>query len=320
VFPLAQSQDKPVDEMTSYRPRGRSIEFLRAVAKAAGVNVVDHNGKGSERLVFGGSAEAVEKARKILAEVDSPPESVTVRAVLVEYMDGNTESRSLNIALSALGEKLGIGYIAGQGIGNVMTWRAPRLNTVLSAIDGDSRFRYIAEPSIRVVDGESAKFTVGSEQPTRGSVTTDNNGNATQAIDYKTAGVQINIEPRILADHVQIKISQEMSSFALTTTSNIDSPTILKRSASTTVSVRPGELIVLAGLDERKDTSSSSGLFFLPDWMRGTNHDDSRSQLVLMLEVQSDVVPGVVPDPPGTASESDPEHVSEGEAVRESVR
>lgn len=275
---------KVPDEIESYRPRGRSVEFLSAVARAAGALVVENKGK-ADRLVFSGTKEAMEKARKILAEVDSPPSSVHVRAVLVEFTDSNTSSRSLSVAFQAISDKLGVALAAGQQLANSLTIKAGNLQAVLSAIDGDSRFKYVAEPTIRVVDGETAKFSVGSDQPTRGAVTMDNNGNSQQSIDYKSAGVQINLEPRILADHVQLKVSQQLSSFALTTTSNIDSPTILKREAQTTISVKPGELVLLAGMDEQKDSSSSSGLFFLPSWMRGSSSEGTRSQLVLMLEV-----------------------------------
>jgi hypothetical protein len=40
-----ENKEKELSEITSYRPRGRSIEFLRAVAKSAGVTVMDFNGK-----------------------------------------------------------------------------------------------------------------------------------------------------------------------------------------------------------------------------------------------------------------------------------
>jgi type II secretory pathway component GspD/PulD (secretin) len=287
----------------SYRPRGRSVEFLGAVATAAGVTVIGSTAK-ADVLVYGGSKEFVERIRGILEEVDTPPASVSVRAVLIEFTDGSTTTHSLNVALTALAGKLGLVFNAGVRLaGNSLVWQTGSLNAVLSAIDGDSRFRYIAEPMIKVVDGEQAKFIVGSEQPTRAATTSDNSGNVQQSIDYKSAGVQIDLEPRVFADHVRLKISQQVSSFSLTTTSNIDSPTILKRAASTTVAVRPGELIVLAGMDERRDSASTSGLFFLPDFLRGTNREDTRSQLILLLEVHVDDL--IVPAPTSELSASD---------------
>jgi type II secretory pathway component GspD/PulD (secretin) len=286
-FPGVSAEKPVIEAVESYRTRGRSVEFLASVVESVGVKIIGPRGAG-EILVYGGSAEDVAKAKKLLAQVDLPPASVTVRAVLVEFTDSNTETRSLNVALTALADRLGLVFSAGGTLSNQLTWRSRGLNAVLSAIDGDSRFRYIAEPMIKVIDGQKAKFMVGSEQPTRGVLSSDDSGNYHQSIDYRSAGVQIDLEPRIFADHVQMQVSQQMSSFSLTTTSNIDSPTILKREASTTVLIKPGEVVVLAGMDEKRDSSSSSGLFFLPDFMKGTNSEVSRSQLVLMLEVTLD--------------------------------
>jgi len=291
VQPIKPKREVP-DEIEMYRPKGKSVEFLAAVAKAAGADVIEFKGK-AEQLVFSGTKEAMAKARTILAQVDGAPTSVNVRAVLVEFTTGNTESRSLQIALTALADKLGVVYQAGQMLTNAITFKNSTIAAAISAIDGDSRFKYVAEPSIRVLDGETAKLTVGQEVPTRGAISTDKNGNSQQSIDYRTAGVVLNLEPRVLDGYVQMKINQQISNFALTTTSNIDSPTILKREAQTTVSMKPGELIILAGMDEERTSASSSGLFFLPDFMRSRNSDNSRSQLVLLLEAMPEEIPPI---------------------------
>lgn len=281
---VSKQENKVPEEIESYSPKGRTVDFLAAVVKAAGASVIDFKGK-SEKLVFSGTKEAMEKARVILSQVDTSPISVHVRAVLVEFTDGKNESRSMNVALSILAGKIGAVYQAGNKLANALTYKGSTLNAAISAIEGDSRFKYVAEPSIRVVDGETAKLVVGSEVPTRGAVVTDQQGNAQQSIDYRTAGVVINLEPRVLDGMVSMKIGQQISSFALTTTSNIDSPTILKREAQTTIALKPGELVMLAGMDEERTNQSSSGLSFLPDFMHSKNHESSRSQLVLMLEV-----------------------------------
>jgi general secretion pathway protein D len=179
-------------------------------------------------------------------------------------------------------------YQAGNALINGLAYKGSNMTAALSAIDGDSRFKYVAEPSLRVVDGEIARLVFGSEVPTRGAITQDKLGNAQRSIDYKTAGVAINIEPRVLDGMVSLKIGQQISSFALTT-SNIDSPTILKRESQTTIAVRPGELVMLAGMDEDRTSSAGSGLSFLPNFMRSNNSDTARSQLVLLPEATPDI-------------------------------
>lgn len=297
----AAPESKPVslvpENVVAYRPKGRSIEFLASVVKMAGVAVAENKEKG-DHLVYSGSFEAVQKAAELLAKVDRSPVSVNVRAALIEFTESSTNAHSLSIALTALAGKLGAVYEAGTKLVNAITLKGSILNAALSAIAGDSRFQYIAEPSIKVLDGESARLVVGSEVPTRGAITTDKNGNAQQSIDYKTAGIVLNLQPRVLDGAVSLKIGQQISSFALTTTSNIDSPTILKRDAQTTVSVRPGELIVLAGLDEKRNSSSTSGLPFLPPFLRSSNEENTRSQLVLMLEVTPEDTPFPADQPP----------------------
>lgn len=286
----AMPEKRVPDNIVAYRPKGRSIEFLASVVKLAGVDVADDKAKG-DQLVYSGTKEAVDKAAELLSQVDRSPVSVNVRAALIEYTEGSSEAHSLSVALTALAGKIGAVYEAGTKLINAVTIKGSVLNAALSAIAGDSRFRYIAEPSIKVLDGETARLVVGSDVPTRGAITTDKNGNSQQSIDYKTAGIVLNLAPRVHGDMVSLKIGQQISSFALTTTSNIDSPTILKREAQTSVAVRPGELIVLAGLDENRSSKSTSGLSFLPDFLRSSNEENSRSQLVLMLEVTPDIMP-----------------------------
>lgn len=72
----------------------------------------------------------------------------------------------------------------------------------------------------------------------------------------------------------------------LKATSGIDSPTMQKREAQTVLDVKDGEIVVMAGLDETRDTSTISGLAFLPSWLRGSSDRSSRSQVLLLLEVR----------------------------------
>jgi len=103
---------------------------------------------------------------------------------------------------------------------------------------------------------------------------------------YRSAGVQLTVEPRIFEELIVAKVSQEISSFAVTTTSGIDSPTMMKRSASTVIDLRPGEVVALAGLDETRETSTRSGLSWLPfDFSRSGSN--ARSQILLFLQAEA---------------------------------
>jgi general secretion pathway protein D len=275
------------EKIVSYTPRGKSVDFLESLVKLAGGVTVEGKGEKTS-LIYGGSAEIVEKIEKLLEQVDTITPGLMVKAALIEFTESDTESRSFQLALNALAGKLGVVLSAGTQLANAITWKGATLTAALSAIEGDSRFSYVAEPQLRVSDGEKAKLVVGAEVPTRGTATFDRQGNPVQSIQYRTSGVVISVQPKVMKDSVLVKIAQQVSSFAMTTTSNIDSPTMLKRETETTVRARPGELIVLAGLDENRNTKTSSGLSWLPSFMKSNSRDNSRSQLLLFIEVTMD--------------------------------
>lgn len=61
---------------------------------------------------------------------------------------------------------------------------------------------------------------------------------------------------------------------------------MMKREASTVVQAEDGEVIAIAGLDESRETNSSSGLSWLPSFLQSKNNNKSRSQILLLLEVK----------------------------------
>lgn len=293
-------------EVFYYAPRNRTPEFLAQVARlffgarllqsstgmvgadATSTNTTTSNRQKMDVLVYAVAPEKNDKLRALLEELDRPIAAVHVRAALLEYSNGTDATRSLSGVFDLLKGKLGITYTAGVKAANSLTISGASLSAVLSAVDGDNRFRYLAEPSMRVVDGEIAKLTVGQDVPVRGSVSQDRNGNSLQSIEYKTSGVVLTLEPRIMKDAVLLKVGQQISSFSTTTTSAIDSPTLRKREVQTVISAAPGELIALGGMDTSEESHSSSGLSFLPSFLRGTSSSSSRSQVLLLLEVTRD--------------------------------
>ncbi|MBI5437639.1 MAG: hypothetical protein HY936_01565 [Nitrosomonadales bacterium] len=52
---------------------------------------------------------------------------------------------------------------------------------------------------------------------------------------------------------VDLDISQELSSFVATTTGVNGSPTLLKRTVNSKLSIKPGEVVIFAGLNEKKN-------------------------------------------------------------------
>lgn len=272
----------PQEKYYTYRAKARPLSYLTKLAKFAGANVSEGELSG-DVLVFSATEAVRGRLTAILRVVDVPAQAVTIRAALIEYSDASDKGNS--IALSVLQNKIGMTFKAGASLANGITFTGATVQAALSAIEGDSRFSYLSQPMLRVLDGESARLSVGSDVPVRGAVSTDKSGNSLQSVEYRSSGVILDVSPKISGDIITLRIDQQISSFGTTTTSNIDSPSLFKRQASTVVDIRRGQLMVLAGLDEDKETNSHTGLSFLPDWTDSHSNNKTKSQILLLLEV-----------------------------------
>ena len=241
-------------------------------------------------FVFEGPAAEVEKARRLLEQLDVAAGEVLVKAVVFEVATTSADGSAVALALRLTASKLGLSGAAGlvaSTLANSATVRLGGIEAVYSALASDSRFKVVTAPSLRVRSGEVAKLSVGSDVPVLGAVTVSASGQPVQSVDYRSSGVILELRPSVLADLVQLGLSQQVSSFVNTTSGVNQSPTLLKREIATSISVRPDEVVMLGGLDEKRESSDSSGLPFLPDWLRSRGSDHRRSELLLLLEVRA---------------------------------
>lgn len=124
---------------------------------------------------------------------------------------------------------------------------------------------------------------VGSEVPVRGALTLSKDGTPIQSVEYRSSGLVLTVQPRALDGRFTANIVQEVSSFASTSTSNIDSPTLNKRQIEATVDAEDGEVVVLAGLDEENVSEGSSGFSWLP-FKTSRTSSSRNTQLFVLLE------------------------------------
>ncbi|HEB26792.1 MAG TPA: type II secretion system protein GspD [Porticoccus sp.] len=148
---------------------------------------------------------------------------------------------------------------------------------VLNAAAGDSDLKVLSSPSLMVLDNHTAIIRVGDQVPIRTSETTNTSSlvpvgddrfssNITSEIQYRDTGVTLEVTPRVNAGGmVTMEITQKVDDVGRTTTSGIDSPTILQREITTTVAVQSGETIVLGGLIRENKEESESGIPYLKD-------------------------------------------------------
>jgi len=171
-------------------------------------------------------------------------------------------------------------------IGDSASIKTASFDAIFSALSSDSRFRVLSSPSIRVKSGSHGVITVGADVPVLGSVSYDGAGKPVQSVKMMSSGVIFDLKPFVTESSVDLTVNQQISNFVPTTNGVNSSPTLLKRDISTVVGTTHDEVIFLGGLVEVKKSEDTSGFSFLPSWTHSGGSDESRSELLLILQVQ----------------------------------
>ncbi|MFN1451838.1 hypothetical protein ACK172_11420 [Escherichia coli] len=65
-----------------------------------------------------------------------------------------------------------------------------------------------------------------------------------------------------------------------------NSPTLIKREVNTDVSLKDGDIILLGGLAENKDSNADTGLSFLPSWFGTTATEKAKTDIIIVLQAR----------------------------------
>ena len=157
------------------------------------------------------------------------------------------------------GTTIGIGRLQDTGI---------NFAAVIRALRGDSTTNIIATPSIVTMDNQEAEIKVAQEVPFVTGQYTNTSGGGTplapfQTIQRQEVGTILKVTPQINeGDSVMLKIEQESSSIAATSSGAVDLVTN-KRTISTHVLIEDGGTVVLGGLIQDSQTGGEQRVPFL---------------------------------------------------------
>ncbi len=265
-------------------------------------------------LILANGAE-YEKIEEAIRKLDVVPRQVLVEVTIAEVTLGGALNYGLewffNNGTNGLTGKLVNAYGNNGSKGSALptnsadavtsvlpftaVWRTTggNISAVLSALASSTKVNVLSSPHIMVTDNQVAKINVGSSVPVQGQSTISGVTGAapiTTSVNYVDTGVVLSVRPHINAGGlVTLEVSQEVSDVVATTSSEIKSPTINKRSAQTIVNVQSGDTMVLAGLIKDKKDAGSQGLPLLSDIpivgaLFGAKSDTSeRSELIITI-------------------------------------
>lgn len=240
----------------------------------------------SDTMIFQGTAVDVALLKKLLPQVDIATGEVVIKAVVYEVSTGQSDGSAFSLALNLLGNKLGIRIGESSGQANALTLKTASIDAAFSAFSGDSRFKAVSTPRLRVKSGAQARLSVGQDVPTLGAVTFPQGGvQPVQSVEYRSSGVILSLSPVVRESGIDLTVDQQISDFVKTETGVNNSPTLTKRALSTVVTVLDGELIVLGGLTQDKNGENESGLAFLPRALRSVSRTDNRTEVLVLLQV-----------------------------------
>jgi general secretion pathway protein D len=243
-------------------------------------------------------------AERVIYSIDRRQPEVVLEVEVLEVDRTTEEEFGLSYAKEAsfgvLPPSIGDIIISGSGL-NAIRVSFPTSAT-LDFFKQEAHAKTLASPRIRVLTGEKATINVGDKQPillsttnvlptSLGGVPTTSTVTSTE---FKDTGVKLIVEPRIhLVNELTLKLKIEVTRLGeevvLQAEPLIQQFKFGSRTAETTLRVRDGETVVLAGLianDRRKTEETVSWLGDIPilgDLLTHTNEQTIETEIILTI-------------------------------------
>lgn len=165
------------------------------------------------------------------------------------------------------------------------------LEVIFADLKARGLLQILAEPELLALDGTEASFLAGGEFPYPVAQTTGNT--ATYTVTFKEFGVRLRFTPNITAGGtVRLAVNPEVSQLDFGNAVSISGfvmPALRTRRASTSVELRPGQTLAIAGLLDNSLARNVEKVPLLGDipilgrLFRSDSYRQGRTELVVMV-------------------------------------
>ncbi|MEO6096788.1 MAG: secretin N-terminal domain-containing protein [Fibrobacteria bacterium] len=218
--------------------------------------------RGGNRLIAYASPRIINEIERIVRSIDHPHTQVLLETRLIEVTVDNTDRYGIDWgALSPVQTGIGFpattvtkGYLLKGG------QRAPiNLNILLDMLIQNGDANVLMNSKLTTTNNREASLLIGEKIPyviqSYNSAAVAGGG-ANQQIQHEEVGVKIRMQPHVNEDsEITLNLEPEVSSITGFKGPNSDLPLVKVRNTKTTVRVKDGQTIFLAGLLSEEETS-----------------------------------------------------------------
>jgi type II secretory pathway component GspD/PulD (secretin) len=205
-------------------------------------------------IIVGGPAAFILHASEALKNIDRPGRQVRYEVRVTDISPSDASNIGTLFGGLALNGQPSPGQASTAFVRNSLA-----INATLNALVTRGRASILAQPSLSTLNNVQASLLVGQQFP----IVYFDARTGTQQVQFANVGVNLTVSPTIGADGA---ITTELETDYSTIVNFINNfPVIGTRKAQSTLRVRDGETIVIAGLFQDVDASSVSKVPFLGD-------------------------------------------------------
>lgn len=268
------------------------------------VNVKDLTGKvnviadpNTNSLIVATMPSNMPLIEKIVKRLDQISDQVMIETIIVEANLDKTTKLGAEWSLLQSGAVKSANGSTDFGVqsntttppqGLKLTLGSGDYKVFLNALQSDTRYKVLSTPRIFTSNNVKAEIDVSQQVPYITSQQTSTIGGLLATYDFKTVGVVLTVTPRITsAGQVSMDVVQSADDLQGFTTYN--APIINHRQASTSVTVKDGETVVLGGIIRSTTNLTDNKVPILGDipllgnLFKYSVHDHGQTELLVLM-------------------------------------
>jgi len=256
----------------------------------------------SNSLIVTGTERDLEQAKQLIEKIDVALPQVRIDVVIAEVKLSNGDSSGLDALKFNYAGNEDDSYVPDItggpfsltpfGDNEGLFFSDLSMNMVVSAVNKNSNARLINVPTIMTMHNQEAKVIVGESRPIiTGTQISGTTGASNSSVSYRDIGIELTVTPLIGSDGtIQLEIDQTVDDLGESVTIDSNSqPVIIRRQATSYVSVQDGKMIVLAGFQQanlRHNEDKYPLIGSIPiigDILNPKSHDDVHNELIFFI-------------------------------------